>query len=530
MSTEPTSMQDTAPVNQTDVVNSTLTKPNLVEKVVSPNEEENEKVDNNINESEENKDTVNPGNKDTVNPDNKDTQEGKEDEDADKINTANQELADEVDDLFGDDDEEEVDDNNNDNNSNDDDTENSNNRRRYAMDEEEEMYTRKFYGDDAGNMSENDNVDDHDHHFEEQDVELVRRVVPYKVTTSADKEDGNENHSDIYHAKVPAFLTIDPIPFDPPSFEKNVKERLNKFNTKNEQIDDGLIDEHTIRWRYSRDSNQKVFRESNTQIVQWSDGSFSLKLGDEYTDILINDTDNTFMAVSHDQQELMQCVEGGEVKKTIMFIPTSTNSKIHQRLSKAVTRRNQRTIKGPGTYIINVDPEIEKKELEKKQTQIFRERRRRQMKERELMEESENGNGGFPDSSSPMPSYGNKSQKRSRSNRDGSKERSDEPREYSRRFREDEYEDDGFLVDDDEEEEYNDEADDLLESGGEREDEEEEEEIDEEEEERQEKARAERLAKTKKSSNDYYQTENKSDSNNNSKRRKIALISDDESE
>lgn len=450
----------------------------------------------------------------------------KNDDDKDtKVKSLNQELADEVDDLFGDDDEDEdMEDHNNDDNDNEDNE--NNGRRRYSMDEEEEMYNRKFYGDDA-NMSDMDNTDDHDHDFKEQDVELVRRVIPYNKTNNTsnsndkDEQTDSKDKSEIYYAKIPAFLTIDPIPFDPASFEEKVKERLNYIKNKDEQIDDGLIDEHTVRWRYSRDSNQKVFKESNTQIVQWSDGSFSLKLGDEYTDILVNDTDNTFLAVAHEHQELMQCVEGGEIKKTMMFIPTSTNSKIHQRLSKAVTRRNSRTTNGPGTYIINVDPEIEKKELEKRQTQIFRERRRRQLKERELQEDSENGSGGSPMGFSN--SYGNKAQKRSRSS---NKELSDEPREYSRRFRgEDEYEDDGFLVDDDEEEEYNDDADDLLESGGDEEPEEEEE-VDEEEEERQERARAERLAQSKKSNDSYYQKDETPDS----KRRKVALISDDESD
>lgn len=69
-----------------------------------------------------------------------------------------------------------------------------------------------------------------------------------------------------------------------------------------------------------------------------------------------------------------------------MFIPTSTNSKIHQKLSKAVIRRNQRQSKGPGTYIVSMDPEVEKKELERKQSQILRDRRRRQLKEKEKQE------------------------------------------------------------------------------------------------------------------------------------------------
>lgn len=412
-----------------------------------------------------------------------------------------EEEGDAIDDLFGDNDDEDDENKGSDNDDGDDIT--SNRRRRIDMDEEEEMYTRKFYGEDINNLSDHDDNDHH--HFKEQDVELVRHMVPYKVTSGKDTDE-----EPIYYAKVPAFLMIDPIAFDPPTFEEKVKTRLlDGFRSKEEQLGERLIDENTVRWRYSRDSNQKVFRESNTQIIQWSDGSYSLKVGDEYTDILVNDTDNTFLTVSHDEQELMQCVDGGEVKKTLMLIPTSTNSKIHQRLSHAVARRAQRQNTGPGTYLINVDPEVEKEELEKKQQQIVRERRRRQVKERELLESPDTTLGPH------QGSFGRRSGTPSHETRRG-------------RPREDEYEEDDFLVDDDEEEEFNSDREDD-------EQEEEEEELEEDEqdaaaEEAEEKARAARLAQTKRSGSAMYEQETNSQEEESQKRRRVAVISDDEDE
>lgn len=293
-------------------------------------------------------------------------------------------------------------------------------RHRQEMDEEEAeehaMYTRKFYGEDV----ERETDEEEAHQFKEEDVELVRHLVPYRATQGTDKPQ-------LYYAKIPEFLTIDPVPFDPPSFEATVKERLNNKASREDQLGDRLIDENTIRWRYSRDSNQQVFKESNAQIVQWSDGTFSLKLGDEYTDILSNDTDNTFFAVSHDQQELMQCYEGGQITKTLMFIPTSTSSRMHQKLTKAVIRRDHKQAAGPGTFIVQRDPELERGELEKKQQQVVRERRRRQLKEMESRETSTDPDRRRTISREPEP-MGN--------------------------FRRNEYEQDDFLVDDEEEEEY----------------------------------------------------------------------------
>lgn len=347
--------------------------------------------------------------------------------------------------------------------------------------EEQAMYTRKFYGEDVDNAS-----DEEEAVFKEQDVELVRHIVPYKSI-------GDEKTT-IYYAKMPEYLTIDPVPFDPPSFKSKVEERL-KTSSKEDQLGERLIDENTVRWRYSRDENQQVYKESNAQIVQWSDGSFSLKLGAEYTDIMVNDTDNTFFAVSHDQQELMQCCQGGEITKSLMFIPTSTNSKMYQRLTKAVIRRDQKQASGPGVYIVNKDPELEKSELEKKQQQVLRERRRKQLKETE----SRNS----PDPSS-LGSY-----------RRNAVATENEQDAYYGSSRRNEYEQDDFLVDDDEEEAPYSDENDVLDDNDE--------ELDAEE------ANAERLRQLKRQGAEKYK-DREPESDFTTKRRKVAIIDDEDDE
>lgn len=406
----------------------------------------------------------------------------------------------ELDDLFGDDDDDDDDNdskksdigNSNSDYDEDGDEESINHRSRHreslGLDddeaEEQAMYTRKFYGEDANDFSDQDETT---HTFKEENVELVRHIIPSKANVNE-----TASHNEIFYARVPNFLTIDPIPFDPPSFEAKVNERTSNSASREDQLDDRLIDENTVRWRYSRDKDQHVFKESNTQIVQWSDGTYSLKVGEECTDILINDTSNTFLTVSHDQQELIQCYEGGEIKKTLMFIPTSTNSKIHQKLSKAVIRRNQRQNKGPGTYIVNMDPEVEKRELEKKQSQILRDRRRRLLKEKEKQESPDAAfETGFRKQNSPT-AYG-----------------------ASRR---NEYEEDDFLVDDDEEEEAGFDDDEDNE-----EEEEEEEDADEE--------NAARLRNLKREGAAMYKEEEEEEKDRNeTKRRRVAVIEDDEDE
>ncbi|CAI2038747.1 hypothetical protein SEUBUCD646_0H01690 [Saccharomyces eubayanus] len=431
-----------------------------------------------------------------VTQDNSDEKKNNQDEEEEEEEEA------ELDDLFGDDDDDDDDDdvdndgkgseneNSNNDKSGNSDEESANHREHHreslGLDddeaEEQAMYTRKFYGEDANDFSDQDEAA---HTFKEENVELVRHIIPSKANVNE-----TVSHNEIFYARIPNFLTIDPVPFDPPSFEASVNERANNSTSKEDQLDDRLIDENTVRWRYSRDNGQHVFKESNTQIVQWSDGSYSLKVGEEYTDILVNDTSNTFLTVSHDQQELMQCYEGGEINKTLMFIPTSTSSKIHQKLSKAVVRKNQRQNQGPGTYIINMDPEVEKRELEKKQSQILRDRRKRQLKEKEKQESPDVGfETAFRKQSSPT-AYG--------------------------ATRRNEYEEDDFLVDDDEEEGEFDDDDDNEEE------EEEEEEVDED--------NAARLRNLKREGAAMYREEGGDDESNESKRRRVAVIEDDEDE
>lgn len=398
-----------------------------------------------------------------------------------------------LDDLFGDESEEDQEQNDNSSKEgegdaldDDNDEENlSGQSRRRIIDEEEDeeqaMYNRKFLGEDYNGQSEEED----EREYKEVDVDIVQHIVPYQTSSSADDKT-------VYYAKVPQLLTIDPVPFDPPTFQKKVEERVSKYSSKEDQLGDRLIEENTVRWRYSRDKSQRVFKESNTQIVEWSDGTFSLKIGDEYTDILVNNTENTYLAVSHEDQELIQCVEGGEITKTMMFVPTSTNSKIHKILTKAVARRDEREQQGPNTYIAPMDPELEQRELEKKHGQIIRERRKKQLKEKKELE-----NAG----ESPEPQF-------------------DLQKSTSSRHL-DEYEfDDGFVAqDDEEEEEYSDEE----EEGEELQSHSEEDGSD------QDDLNAERLRQVKQAGAAHYREES-SDQDSQAKKRKIAVLDDEDDE
>ncbi|KAL6940655.1 hypothetical protein ACO0QE_004567 [Hanseniaspora vineae] len=413
------------------------------------------------------------------------------------------EVDEDMDDLFGDADDDEDEDLQLD----DDEEEVVTKKKRSVMDEEDEE---EDDDDEKEETRENyfyrnadDNDEDEQYEIKEADVTLSRHIIPYKTAGPVTGEEDTL----IYHVKVPQFLKIDAKPFDPQMFEEEVEERLRDPEyTREDKIDAGLIDENTIRWRYSKDENNNVSKESNAVIVQWEDGTYSLKIGEEYTDILINDIDNCLLVKSHEREELMQSVQGGFINKNMMFVPTSMNSKIHKRLTKAVHNHNakEQQDSGPKTFIIRKDPDLELKELEKKQDQVLRERRRNQLREKL---EKENALYGDQDKAQSPFSFN----KRASSG-------------YQ-----DEYGDQ--LLDEEEDEEEEEDDNDFI-NDDEVDEDEEEEEADEEEEDDDgdDDARAERLRHVKKHGFSYANDEDDGEPANNaspSKRRKV-IVEDDE--
>lgn len=82
----------------------------------------------------------------------------------------------------------------------------------------------------------------------------------------------------VYYAKLPTFLDIKPKPFIadeyiPQPITSTESENLYRLKLKVQ---------NTIRWRYEGQNDDGAPRmESNSRLIRWSDGTFSLLLGDE---------------------------------------------------------------------------------------------------------------------------------------------------------------------------------------------------------------------------------------------------------
>lgn len=242
-----------------------------------------------------------------------------------------QEFEEEVDDLFGADEEiplvEEPEDEENDD---DDDEVNFKSKHRVlnkrSEKEEEED------GDDGDGDDEDD--DDEEEHVDLKiiDVSLPRHAI------SARPE------SNTYTIKLPVFLNVENHPFDPNEFKDKVKQsKESKSGTdkqiQSEMVSEKLLNENTIRWRYSN-IGEEIIKQSNAHFIQWDDGSISLKIGQEIFDFKDIPLFDSYLVKAHDSKEILQ--SDTIINKSVNLLPTSTSTSTHKRLTAAVKSIQQK--------------------------------------------------------------------------------------------------------------------------------------------------------------------------------------------
>lgn len=364
----------------------------------------------------------------------------------------NKDFEEEVDDLFGDDEEIPLVD-------------------EQEQDQEGKSNSRTGVSDDENNNDDGDSSED------EEELKTLEVSFPRHAITA-------EPESDTYLLKMPVFLNVDSHPFDPNAFKEKVKNSTEaKTGTEkqihHEMVSEKLLNENTIRWRYSN-INDEIVKQSNAHFVEWDDGSLSLKIGQEMFDFKTVPLFDSILVRSDDTKEVIQ--SDSLINKSVSLLPTSTLTSTHRRLTAAVKSIQQKD------RILNTltqdDPMLKQRIADETEKKTLKARRQLDAKRR-LQEERMEARASSP--SLTEPTY----------------------ERFARTYGEDEYDEDDFVAGDDEEEE-----------------EEEEEEEDEEAEDEEEAKRAERLRKLKEDGATKY----KAPSEEPEQRKKRRIIEDDEDE
>lgn len=202
-------------------------------------------------------------------------------------------------------------------------------------DDEEELSKPKSTLSDDENDSESEPEDTKE--LKTLDITLPRHAISHKP------------EQDTYIIKMPAFLNVEAHPFDPNEFKEKVaqsaKERskssMDASQVQNDLTAEKLLNENTVRWRYSNSGNDEIIKQSNAHFVQWDDGSLLVKIGSELFDFKDIPLFDNFLARSYVEHEVLQ--NDSVITKSANLLPTSTFTETHRRLTQAVKNIQKKT-------------------------------------------------------------------------------------------------------------------------------------------------------------------------------------------
>lgn len=312
-------------------------------------------------------------------------------------------------------------------------------RRRIQASDEEEEEEDGVVGVEEGNenasddgldglgLSDEDEVEDDSKEYAQEttrEIRVLEEVIP-RFPRSHDKEPG----SDTFFTRVPAFLTVDPKPFDSQRFLKSVESGSSVAESQKIR----LQNENTIRWRYAKEGEGKVTKQSNARFVKWSDGSYSLQVGEEMFDVAVQTPyEQHFLCLSYPESQMLHTQS--LLNKTMSIRPSSTQSETHKRLTAELARRAQNQSSLVQSVATLDNPEKRQQEAERAEGQLLKARRKLEAKQRQ-QEERLGGSGGV--GTSREASYSMMEEERI----GGS----------GGRYRNEEYEEDDFVVEEEEE-------------------------------------------------------------------------------
>ena len=246
----------------------------------------------------------------------------------------------------------------------------------------DEMADEDLFGSDS------DADDDSDQKLKEETQEEKDEVVankrePQRMELIEDPLDIFDVKEEVLHGNYNNFIRIEHEEFDPSTYDPGMQDQKGQF---------------VVRWKKASDKGGEGSQvESNARLVKWSDGSMTLKVGDEHLDISTHDvsSDNLFIYARH--SGFLKGVQA--CPKRIAFRPLSTKSKAHAMLSKGVDKRNVKAQKSKKITVVE-NPEMVQRRREKEEEAKLKEIEQLQKKQEKEMAKyglSSYGDGGYGD-------------------------------------------------------------------------------------------------------------------------------------
>ncbi|KAJ3368480.1 hypothetical protein GGF31_006299 [Allomyces arbusculus] len=152
---------------------------------------------------------------------------------------------------------------------------------------------------------------------------------------------------------MPNFLHLDSMPFDPDHYDAGDPEEL-----KQHEVD--LRVANTMRWRFIQNDAHpdRMTVQSNAQLVKWSDGTYSLLVGDEYFDVTTQPVaPYQYLTGANHSSNTLHVHRALDDKLVVK--PMGARSKTHKKMAAALAMRFKRTDRVKVTHVTK-DPERER--------------------------------------------------------------------------------------------------------------------------------------------------------------------------
>ncbi|KAJ6496781.1 RNA polymerase II-associated protein [Mycena vulgaris] len=283
------------------------------------------------------------------------------------------------------------------------------------------------------------------------------------------------SNGDNWVIRMPNFVKVDSKPFHHETYmgpEQEEDEAQQAETLREKSMSIKLKVENTVRWRWTKDADDRDRRQSNSRIIRWSDGTLSLRLGKELFDINQSiDTSGgntfgtsqptaaaksqglTYIVAQHKRSQVLQ--SEALVTGYMTLRPTGMQSETHRMLVRAVGQKHNKVARLRMAPDPTMDPEREKMELMKLNAKKSKRKadsedggrqRRASRKSRGASvwsDDEEDAVQGYPSDEDEDEGAGGSSRRRSKHHQPPEEEKKEKDADYQR---------DGFVVDTDDEE------------------------------------------------------------------------------
>ncbi|KAF9597602.1 hypothetical protein IFM89_020081 [Coptis chinensis] len=166
--------------------------------------------------------------------------------------------------------------------------------------------------------------------------------------------------------KVSNIMGVEPKPFARKTYVEDDIVVTDKSGSKRRI----RLENNVVRWRRVQSPDGMMNVESNARFVRWSDGSLQLLIGNEILDISVQEAryDQAHLFLRHGNGTLQS---QGRLLRKMRFMPSSLSSNSHRLLTALVDSRHKKVYKVKNC-IADKDPEREKEEKEKAESQTIR--------------------------------------------------------------------------------------------------------------------------------------------------------------